>query len=45
MRVQSLGQRDPPVVENGSHASILPWKSPQTEGSLVGYSPSEVAKS
>ena len=34
-----LGQEDPLEKEMATHSSILTWKIPQTERSLVGYSP------
>ena len=37
--VQSLGQEDPLEKEMETHSSILTWKIPWTERSLVGYSP------
>ena len=36
--IPSLGQQDPPEEEVTTHASILAWEIPWTEG-LVGYSP------
>ena len=38
-RVQFLGQED--LLEKGmaTHSSILAWRIPRTERSLVGYSP------
>ena len=39
MQVQSLGQEDPLEKEMETHSSILTWKIPWTERSLVGYSP------
>ena len=37
--IQSLDQEDPLEKEMATHSSILAWKSPWTEGLLVGYSP------
>ena len=38
-RVQSLGPEDPLEEGMATHSSILAWRIPWTEGSLVGYSP------
>ena len=38
-RVQSLGQEDPLEKEMAAHSSILAWKDPHGERSLVVYSP------
>ena len=40
-----LGQEDPLEKEMATHSSILTWKIPQTERSLVGYSPWGLKKS
>ena len=37
-QVQSLGQEDPLQEEMVTHFSILAWRIPWTERSLVGYS-------
>ena len=37
--VQSLGQQDSLEEGMGTHSSILAWKIPWTERSLMGYSP------
>ena len=37
--VQSLGWEDLLGKEMATHYSILAWKTPQTDHSLVGYSP------
>ena len=37
--VPSLGQEDPLEEGTASHSSILAWRIPWTERSLVGYSP------
>ena len=37
--VQSLGPEDPLEEGMATHSSILAWRIPWTEGSLVGYSP------
>ena len=39
MGVRSLGQEDLLEEEMATHSSILTWKIPWTERSLVGYSP------
>ena len=38
-QVPSLGQEDPLEQEMATHSSILAWRIPWTERSLVGYSP------
>ena len=38
-KVQSLGWQDPLEEEVSTHSSILAWKIPWTERSLVGCSP------
>ena len=38
-QVQSLGREDLLGKEMATHYSILAWKTPQTDHSLVGYSP------
>jgi len=35
---QSLGQEDPLEKRMATHSSILAWRIPWTENSLVGYS-------
>ena len=37
--VQSLGQEDPPEEVMATHSSILAWRIPHGQRSLVGYSP------
>ena len=37
--VKSLGQEDSLEEEMANHSSILAWRLPWTERSLVGYSP------
>ena len=37
--VQSLGQEDPPEEVTATHSSILAWRIPHGQRSLVGYSP------
>ena len=37
-QVQSLGQEDPLEKGIATHSSILAWRIPWTERSLVGYS-------
>ena len=37
--VRSLGREDPLEKEMVTHSSILAWRIPWTENSLVGYSP------
>ena len=38
-RVQSLGWEDPLEKGVATHSSIIAWRIPQTDCSLVGYSP------
>ena len=38
-QVRSLGQEDPMEKEMATHSSILAWRIPWMERSLVGYSP------
>ena len=38
-RVQSLGGEYPLEEEMATHSSVLAWKIPRKEESLVGYSP------
>ena len=38
-RVQSLGGEDPLEKGVATHSSIIAWRIPQTDCSLVGYSP------
>ena len=38
-RVLSLGGEDPLEMGMATHSSILAWRIPWTERSLVGYSP------
>ena len=44
MQVRSLGQEDPLEEGMATHSSILTWRIPHGQRSLVGYSP-WVAKS
>ena len=37
--VQFLGQEDPLESETAAHSSILTWKIPHGQRSLVGYGP------
>ena len=37
--IQPLGQEDPLEEEMAAHSSVLAWRIPWTERSLVGYSP------
>ena len=37
--VRSLGQEDPPEEGMATHSSILAWRIPHGQRSLVGYSP------
>ena len=39
MQVRSLSQEDSLEEEMATHPSILAWRIPWTEESLVGYSP------
>ena len=39
MWVQSLGREDPLEEVMATHSSILAWRIPWTEETLVGYSP------
>ena len=38
MWVQSLGREDPLEKEMATHSSMLAWRIPRRERSLVGYS-------
>ena len=37
--IQPLGQEGPLEEEMAAHSSVLAWRIPWTERSLVGYSP------
>ena len=37
--IRSLGREDPLEEEMAAHSSVLAWRIPWTERSLVGYSP------
>ena len=39
MQVPFLGQENPLEVGMATHSSILAWKNPHGQRSLVGYSP------
>ena len=38
-RVQSMGWEDPLEKGTATHSSIIAWRIPQIDCSLVGYSP------